>query len=303
MGAMEALDARGAYDHAMRALRLSAGRAPVRPASIERVGLPSAGVFERDHRRASRPALFQGLSDGWPARRRWSLDELKARFGDRPLPVTSAPGGKVDADARSGVIYGKMRFGDYLDKLPLTKHPGCYMVVPVEAELPELLADVEKPVYCAGAGWSSTRLWLSAAGTSSPLHRDIADNIIVHISGRKRLWLYPPSQTPWLYSNAFTSGLPNFSRFDPEAPDYDRFPHARRAAPVEVILEAGDALYLPSLWWHQVRALELSVTVNFWWARGALELVVRLAELVKRTRGLEMYGLRGRSREVHPMDG
>jgi lysine-specific demethylase 8 len=97
-----------------------------------------------------------------------------------------------------------------------------------------------------------------------------------------------------LYSNPFRSALPNYSRFDAEKLDYDRFPLSREVAPIEVILQPGDALYLPSRWWHQTCSLDLSASFNFWWADGALALVVRTAEFVKRVRGLEIYGLEAR---------
>ena len=90
--------------------------------------------------------------------------------------------------------------------------------------------------------------------------------------------------------------MPNYSRFDPEKPDYDRFPLSRQVQPLEVILEPGDAIYLPSRWWHQVRSLDSSVSLNFWWAYGALSVAVRAAELIKRVRGLEIYGLEARLR-------
>ena len=55
---------------------------------------------------------------------------------------------------------------------------------------------------------------------------------------------------------------------DMAAPDYQRFPRfaaAMEAAQV-VELNAGDALFIPSLWWHQVESLDsLNVLVNYWW--------------------------------------
>jgi hypothetical protein len=32
----------------------------------------------------------------------------------------------------------------------------------------------------------------------------------------------------------------------------ERYPHFRRARGLSVVLEPGDALYIPSLWWHEV---------------------------------------------------
>jgi hypothetical protein len=119
----------------------------------------------------------------------------------------------------------------------------------------------------------------------------VAENIYFQLIGRKRFFLYPPAYTPWLYSYPLRSALPNYSRFDPEAPDYDRFPLSRDVQPLEVILEPGDAMYLPSRWWHQVRSLDVSVSFNFWWAYGTLSLAVRAAEYIKRVRNLEVFGL------------
>src|SRR6185369_14845378 len=102
----------------------------------------------------------------------------------------------------------------------------------------------------------------------------------------------------WLYSNSFRSALPNFSQVDPENPDYDRFPLCRDVAPVEVLLGPGDALYLPSRWWHHVRSLEVSTSFNFWFADGLLAYAVKAAEFVKRRRRLEIYGLEAQLTEA-----
>ena len=43
---------------------------------------------------------------------------------------------------------------------------------------------------------------------------------------------------------------------DLKNPDFDRFPNVRKALDAAVIvdLEPGDAVYYPSMWWHQVEA-------------------------------------------------
>ena len=33
----------------------------------------------------------------------------------------------------------------------------------------------------------------------------------------------------------------------------------------ETTLYAGDVLFIPSKWWHTVRSLEYSISVNAWW--------------------------------------
>ena len=263
--------------------------------TIERVWRPSMERFQR-YRRRSVPLLLDGLCDDWPARTDWSLARLRERFADRLISVIATEDGRLCTDVRTGVAFQAMRFGDYIDIIEHGERPDCYLIEPGANWIPELSDDVRVPRYCRDAAWRNTRFWLSAAHTSAPLHRDLAENLFFQFVGRKRFFLYPPSSTPWLYSNPFRSALPNYSSFDPENPDYGRFPLARDVAPIEVIVEPGDALYLPSRWWHQVRSLDVSASFNFWWADGALAAIVRAAEFVKRKRHLEIYGLEARQR-------
>jgi len=283
---------RTVFDAVMRAWYR--GQAPASP-SVERYTRPSLATFAKI-RRAGRPALLGGLLDDWPRRDALTLAALRARFADRRLPVLATAAGRLVGDAATGVAFDTMRFGDYLDRLTAGERLDAYLASPLDAWLPELHADMPPPIYCRDVPWRNARLWISSPGTVVPLHRDVAQNIFIQLAGRKRFLLYPPAASPWLYSNGFRSALPNYSRFDPDRPDYDVFPLSRTPRPVEVVLEPGDAMYLPSRWWHRVRSLEVSLSVNFWWADGALALAVRAAEFVKRRRSLEIYGLEQRLR-------
>nr|CAD7201188.1 unnamed protein product [Timema douglasi] len=52
---------------------------------------------------------------------------------------------------------------------------------------------------------------------------------------------------------------------DPLKPDLDNYPLFKKAHPVTVRVEAGDALYLPSLWYHHVRQSHACIAVNYWY--------------------------------------
>lgn len=240
--------------------------------------------------------LLDGLVDEWPARADLTLDRLRERFGDRTLPVLHTRGGDLVCDVDKGVSFDTVRFRDYVDRVSSGEAVETYLAAPVATWLPELARDLPAPIYCRDAPWQNMRLWLSAPGTTVPLHHDVAQNIFCQLVGRKRFLLYPAAASPWLYSHRFRSALANYSQFDPERPDHARFPLSRGLEPLEVVLGPGDAMYLPTRWWHHVRSLDVSLSVNFWWAEGPVALAVRAAELVKRRRGLEIYGLEQRLR-------
>lgn len=52
---------------------------------------------------------------------------------------------------------------------------------------------------------------------------------------------------------------------DPLQPDNERYPNYRKATAFEIRVNAGDILYLPSLWYHHVRQSHKCIAVNFWY--------------------------------------
>ncbi len=101
-------------------------------------------------------------------------------------------------------------------------------------------------------------------------HFDLPDNIACCVAGRRRFTLFPPAEIANLYPGPidFTPAGQIISMVDFENPDFDRFPRfeqALRAAQVAV-MEPGDAVYLPSMWWHHVEGTDiLNVLINYWW--------------------------------------
>jgi Cupin-like domain len=113
------------------------------------------------------------------------------------------------------------------------------------------------------------RLWLGNRSRVSA-HYDIANNIACVVSGKRRFTLFSPDQIGNLYVGPLDfnmAGQPA-SLVDFENPDFERFPKFRDALDVAYVvdLEPGDAIYIPSLWWHHVEADgPFNLLVNYWW--------------------------------------
>ncbi|MFK2890127.1 cupin-like domain-containing protein [Dyella flagellata] len=113
------------------------------------------------------------------------------------------------------------------------------------------------------------RLWLGNR-VVTPAHFDEYFNIACVVCGRREFTLFPPEQVKNLYVGpldfAPTGAAISMVRLD--RPDDPRFPKLREALAhaQQAVLEPGDAIYIPPLWWHHVASLErLNALVNYWW--------------------------------------
>ncbi|WP_229487764.1 cupin-like domain-containing protein [Pseudoduganella lutea] len=117
------------------------------------------------------------------------------------------------------------------------------------------------------------RLWLGNE-VVTPAHFDESHNLACVVSGRRRFTLFPPDQVANLYLGPldFAPTPTPISLVDFRSPDYRRFPRFREAERHAIVaeLEPGDALYIPSLWWHHVESIGvLNTMVNYWWTAPA----------------------------------
>ena len=136
----------------------------------------------------------------------------------------------------------------------------------VEAVLPGF---VEANRMDLGARDALLSLWLGNR-TRIAAHYDLPCNLAIVAAGRRRFALFPPEQIHNLYMGPLDptpAGQP-VSLVDFAAPDLERFPRFAQAwaAGEQVVLEPGDALFIPSMWFHHVESLEpVNLLINAWW--------------------------------------
>ena len=223
--------------------------------AVPRTGKLDAGAF-RARAALGLPFLTTGLVGRWPLSQ-LTPQMLRERFGD--VPVRARVGDYINTAFAADRAMQDMTMREYLELVSDgTHYPPPYLG---NLELRELNSMCHWPGYFDKMG--PPRFWIGPARTVTPLHCDYDDNIFAQIWGSKRIFLSPPHHGELLYTkeaNAVLFGSP----FDPEAPDFDKFPLARQASMIECLVEPGEMLYVPAGWYHQVRALTFSLSANRW---------------------------------------
>jgi hypothetical protein len=239
-------------------------------------------VFANAIRPANRPAILRGLLSDWPLLERGQSDDGLAEYllaNDKGGPFGVYVGAP---DIKGHFFYGadthteNFRFGPaplgqvlhnllaersaanpqsiFIQSAELRKH----MPAVRDQNRLSLLPDDVEP-----------RIWIGNE-TVTRVHYDLNENLICVVAGKRRVLLYPPEQLPNLYPGPFdrTIGGVPVGMVDPEHPDLERYPRFALAQDAVQIaeLEAGDILYIPYGWWHQVRSLaRFNVMINYWW--------------------------------------
>jgi hypothetical protein len=248
-------------------------------AIIEMEGITGAEQFLRQVVLPCRPAVLRGLVKHWPAVQASASDfrayvgrfdagrEMEAFFG-----APQIAGKYYYADGLDGFNFERrqMRLSAALDlmvsAIGQAGAPSLYAgSLPVQDYLPGFAAENPMPLLPPSVG---PRIWLGHASNVSA-HYDTVDNLACVVAGRRRFTLYAPELIESLYvgpiDNTMAGQPVSLAASSPDDAKYPRFAEIRRHAMVAE-LNAGDALYLPKLWWHQVEALSpFNGLVNYWW--------------------------------------
>lgn len=240
-------------------------------------------VFESEIVPAGRPAVLRGLVGDWPAVKagRQSPESVVDYFKqcDSGATVTAMVGppeikGRFFyTDDFEAFNFGSksVPLGTALDTfVDLATDPQPHAIalqaLSVADIMPSFLTDNTMPLVDTDI---APRAWISNRSMVAP-HFDNNRNIACVVSGSRRFTVFPPEQVSNLYIGPLlkTPGGTPISTVDLRAPDYEKFPRFREAleSAEETVLEPGDAIYIPVMWWHGVESLgPLNILVNYWW--------------------------------------
>ena len=220
--------------------------------------------FISEYVERNRPVVVTEVASEWECLRTWTPEFFKENFGSRVVDVTYGVKQRLDTVIDAILASTKDKPGPYLHKVIIHQH------------MPELLADLSPeniygyPMrYCSPlmpGQWRRPdgylKLLIGGVGGKFPLMHYDADNanaLITGIYGEKEFVLFSPEDSPFLYPP------PNSKHTSPvndlDNPDVERFPLFSKATQYRSVIGPGEAMFIPSGWWHAARVVTTSISV------------------------------------------
>ncbi|GGW90980.1 cupin-like domain-containing protein [Alteromonas halophila] len=239
-------------------------------------------VFVREIEPAYKPAVLKGYAQHWPvvAEAKQSAlmvaDYLKNENSQQGVKHITLPehGRMFYSDDMRGMNFSvdNTDISTAISAMlsPDQTRPSCIQSTDVKTHFPALLKSIDNPLVPQ----IPPHIWIGNALRVAP-HFDEAHNIAVVVAGRRRFTLFPPGQIENLYVGQleYTPAGQPISLVDINEPDLARFPRYEEAFRhgLSAELEPGDAIYIPTPWWHAVESLSpFNVLVNYWWSNRYL---------------------------------
>jgi len=234
---------------------------------------------------AAEPCVLRGLVSDWAITRaglrsdREAMDYIRSFYNGKTVSASfGGPeiGGRLfynDDFTKLNFDSKRAQLNDVLDRIQETLHeerpPTIYMgSTLVDGYLPGFRKDNDLGFSAHGID-PPPAIWIGNR-TIASCHYDSPNNIACCVVGRRRFTLFPPDQIFNLYPGPLdpTPGGQAISLVDFANPDFEKFPRFRAAleAGQFVDVEPGDAVFIPSMWWHHVQGLSsFNTLVNYWW--------------------------------------
>lgn len=218
-------------------------------------------VFFRDYHHRNLPVKLTGLVDDWPAMERWTLDYLADKIGDTVVELQGQRLSGEDYEMVKDRHKRHVKFSEFIALLRQTHSSNDFYITAYndtvnKQALAPLWDDVGDISLLKSSGGHDGFFWMGPKGTITPFHHDLTNNLLLQISGRKRVTMVAA------YDSAH---MRNHHHCFSEWGSPDAISAQGDAAPKlwQCDIGPGEAIFLPVGWWHYVEALDHTIGMSF----------------------------------------
>jgi jumonji domain-containing protein 7 len=257
--------------------------------------------FLYNYVKQNRPLIIKNLVSQWKALHLWKSNEyLVEKMRDRTLSVAASPTWRVDAVYNSKFFVEpeirKMSLNSFFHCIADPNRDEILYIQQQNDNLNKEFGILKEDIDVSSLDVLSkafqqeidaANIWIGTEDSVSSAHKDHYENLYIQICGRKIFYILPPSAVTQLDIRLYSTA--QFKRLDTETRNWRiienssnyKVPWTEKDLrkiyesneddiyPMKIVLEPGNVLYLPSLWYHQVEQendeIGRVIAVNFWY--------------------------------------
>ncbi|KAL8564092.1 tRNA wybutosine-synthesizing protein 5 [Nucella lapillus] len=240
-------------------------------------------MFLQDIYPNRRPAILRGVDIGQCCEK-WTVQYLASQGGSAEVKVHVSTKPQMDF-LHKNFLYRSLPFSEFVQRAAEETHTDFFLdekevyylralgedprkdIADIHQQFPLLAADITFPDFFPPDQFFSSVFRIASKGLQLWTHYDVMDNLLIQVTGEKRVVLFSPQEAEKLYLEGDKSRV-----LDIDHPDLTQFPRFAGAVRMEGRLQPGDILFIPALWFHNVVSEQFGVAVNVFWKNLAGDL-------------------------------
>ena len=228
--------------------------------SIERVSAIDESDFKRRYVSAGKPVVITDLCQSWPAYYKWDLAYLAQIAGDELVPLYNSRPTRDRLHQHAAQTHIKLR--DFIGLLERGERDLRMFFYNLLENAPALLEDIEYPAVGLKFFRRLPVLFMAGRDAKVQMHYDIdlANLLLCHFGGPKRVLLIDPRQSGHMYQVPFS--FSSLGDIDFDDPDFNRYPALAELHGLTTVLQHGEALFIPSGYWHYIYYEEIGFSLT-----------------------------------------
>jgi hypothetical protein len=226
---------------------------------VDRVDSLNKQNFIQYYKKNNKPVVLTQLTKNWPARDKWNIEYIKQVAGDNIVSLyDSQPATDRQHQYAPAITLPLKNYFDLLEQGEKNLRLFFYNIL---AKAPELINDFSYPDMGLHFFKKLPVLFAGGKGAKVQMHFviDLADIFLCHFGGQKRVLLFSPEQTRYMYKVPFS--FSSLFDVDFDRPDYDKYPALKHLQGEVAYLNHGDVLYIPPGYWHYIVYEEIGLSM------------------------------------------
>lgn len=212
----------------------------------------------------NQPAIINHIDFGFCSKI-WTLDYLSEKLANTRITIHESDSSDLNFIEKN-FKYQTCNFSDFASTLksnykkPITKFVYFRSVAQtnafkkpadIETDFPDIAQDFKIPEYIPKQKIFSTILRIASNNVQVWTHFDLYDNLLHQIIGTRRVILFEPKHSEYLYVRNDKSRV---NCLDDLESCINNFPLMSNVTFHQTTLMPGQSLYIPSCWWHNIRS-------------------------------------------------